>query len=91
MQYLSSGGGNQAPSSNFSQQDYGIGWVNHVSVEAIVDGSDIIIGMFLINYVPTSILFDSGASHTFISAHYVSSHGLALIIMCKPMVVITPK
>jgi hypothetical protein len=47
--------------------------------------------MFLIKFVPTSILFDSGASHSFISAHYVNSHNLPYIIMCKPIVVITPK
>jgi hypothetical protein len=47
--------------------------------------------MFLINSVPGAILFDSGAMHSFISAHYVNTNVLPLHTMQKPMVVITPK
>jgi hypothetical protein len=47
--------------------------------------------MFLINSIPACILFDSGASHSFISASYANTHELPYIIMCKPMAVITSK
>jgi hypothetical protein len=47
--------------------------------------------MFLINSILTSILFDSGALHSFISAWYANTHELPYIIMRKPTVVITPK
>jgi hypothetical protein len=46
---------------------------------------------FLINSIPACILFDPGASHSFISASYVNTHELSYIIMCKLMVVITSK
>jgi hypothetical protein len=38
-----------------------------------------------------SILFDSRASHSFISARYVNTHSLPFLTMCRLMVVITPK
>jgi predicted aspartyl protease len=47
--------------------------------------------MFFINSVPATILFDSGATHSFISAHYVNTNELPLQTMQKPMIVITPK
>jgi hypothetical protein len=37
------------------------------------------------------MLFDSGATHSFISAPYVNTHDLPLHNMQKPMVVISPK
>jgi hypothetical protein len=46
--------------------------------------------MFLINSIHASILFDSRASLSFISARYANTHDLPYIIMRKPMVVITP-
>ena len=32
-------------------------------------------GMFLVNNLPTVVLFDSGESHTFISKSYATAHG----------------
>jgi predicted aspartyl protease len=46
---------------------------------------------FYINSVPAAILFDSGATHLFISARYVNTKELPLQTMQKPMIVITPK
>jgi hypothetical protein len=80
----------QAPSSNRDPRGYNIARVNQISAEPATDDSNTVIGTFLINFMPASILFDSGASHSFISARYVNSHSLPLIIIHKPMVVITP-
>jgi hypothetical protein len=52
---------------------FSIARVNQISAEATVDGSDIAIGMFLINSIPASILFDSRALHSFISARYANT------------------
>jgi hypothetical protein len=41
--------------------------------------------------MPASIPFDSGASHSFISARYVNTNSLSCLTMHIPMVVITPK
>jgi hypothetical protein len=79
---------NQTPTNNYG---FNITRVNQISAEVTTDGSDIAIGTFLINSIPASILFDSRASHSFISAHYANTHELPYITMCKPMVFITPK
>jgi hypothetical protein len=46
--------------------------------------------MFYINSVPAAILFDSGATHSFISARYVNTNELPLQTMQNPLIVITP-
>ena len=46
--------------------------------------------MFYINAIPATIVFDSSATHSFMSARYANTNELPLENM-KPMVVITPK
>jgi hypothetical protein len=57
---------------------------------ATADSADIAIGTFYINSVLAAILFDSRATHSFISARYVNTNELPLQNMQKPMIVITP-
>jgi hypothetical protein len=45
-----------------------IGRVNQVSTDATAEGAYIALGMFYINAIPAAILFDSGATHSFMSA-----------------------
>jgi hypothetical protein len=47
--------------------------------------------MFYINSVLATILFDSGVTHSFISARYANTNELPLQTMQKPLIVITPK
>jgi predicted aspartyl protease len=47
--------------------------------------------MFNINSITAAILFDSGATHLFISARYANTNELPLQNMQKPLIVITPK
>jgi hypothetical protein len=47
--------------------------------------------MFYINSIPAAILFDSRATHSFISACYATTNELPLQTMQKPLIVITPK
>jgi hypothetical protein len=47
--------------------------------------------MFYINAIPATILFDSGATHSFMFARYANTNELPLKIMKTPMIVITPK
>jgi hypothetical protein len=54
-------------------------------------GSNIVNGTFFINSMLAAILFDSGASHSFISARYVHANSLPYLAMRRPMIVITPK
>jgi hypothetical protein len=47
--------------------------------------------MFYINSIHAAILFDSGATHSFIFARYANTNELPLQNMQKPLIVITPK
>jgi hypothetical protein len=46
--------------------------------------------MFLVNSQPASVLFDSGASHSFITTQYVAKHGLPMVMMKYPMLISSP-
>jgi hypothetical protein len=66
-------GNSSTPAQNKQQtptsgKGFSIARVNQVSAEATADGADITIGMFYINEIPAAILFDSSATHSFISA-----------------------
>jgi hypothetical protein len=87
--------GNSSASAQNKQQTPGKGFsiarVNQVSAKATTDGADIAIGMFYINAIPAALLFDSGATHSFMSARFATTNELPLQNMKTPMVVITPK
>jgi hypothetical protein len=64
--------------------------VNHVAVETNQEAQDVVFGMFLVNSAPASILFDSRASHSFISAQFVTKHGIPVHTMSNHMLVSSP-
>jgi hypothetical protein len=74
-----------------SSKGYSNAKFNQVSVDATPDGADIVLGMFYVNAIPATILFDSGATHSFTSARYANTNEIPLLNMRKPMIVITPK
>jgi predicted aspartyl protease len=47
--------------------------------------------VFYINVIPATILFDSGATHSFMYARYANTNECPLKNMKTPMIVITPK
>jgi hypothetical protein len=70
-----------------AKQNYARGRVNHVVVEEAQEGANVVIGIFLINDTSVVVLFDSGASHSFISAAYVGRHNLPLPLLRYQMIV----
>jgi hypothetical protein len=50
----------------------------------------VVIGMFFVNDLFTVVLFDSGASHSFISAAYVEKHNLPMALLRSQMIVSSP-
>jgi hypothetical protein len=63
------------------------GRINHVTVEEAQEAPDIVIGMFLVNDTSVVVLFDSGASHSFIFASYVEKHNLPLALLKCQMII----
>jgi hypothetical protein len=63
------------------QYNYIYGKVNHVITEEAQQAQDIVLGMFLTSSHPAIVLFDSEASHSFISSSFVVKHQLPITIM----------
>jgi hypothetical protein len=61
-----------------SGKGFSIVRVNQVSTDATPDGADIALGMFYIKAIPSTILFDSGATHSFMYARYANTNELPL-------------
>jgi hypothetical protein len=59
-------------------------------VEEAQEAPNVVIGLFSINDACAVVLFDSGASHYFISAAYVGRHNLPLAQLRCQMIVSSP-
>jgi hypothetical protein len=64
--------------------------VNHVAMEDAQAVLDIIIGMILVNDNNAIMLFDSGASHSFVAASFVQNYNLPLSMLKNQMIVSSP-
>ena len=87
-------GNSSAPAQNKQQtprKGFSIVRVNQVSADAAAEGDDIALGTFYINAIPATILLNSGATHSFMSACYANTNEIPLQNMRKLMIVITPK
>jgi hypothetical protein len=52
------------------------GRLNHMNVEEAQEATSVVLGMFLVNSVLARVLFDSGASHSFVTESFVDKSGL---------------
>jgi hypothetical protein len=53
------------------QQSYGRACVNHINAQEAQEAQGVVLGEFLVSSVLATILFDSRASHSFISSSFV--------------------
>ena len=58
-------------------------YVHYIAVEEIPTGEVVTTGMFLVNKHPAIVLFDSGASHSFMSQTFASKHDQKIIEVDK--------
>jgi hypothetical protein len=66
------------------------GRANYTTVEEIPTGEEVLAGTFLLNEQPVIILFDSGASHDFMSSTCAKKAKLSLVASGAPYVINTP-
>jgi hypothetical protein len=64
--------------------------VNHVVVKDAQAALDVIIGMILVNDNNAIMLFDSGASHSFVVANFMQKHNLPLSMLKNRMIISSP-
>jgi hypothetical protein len=73
-----------------TRQNYAHGRVNHVAMEEAQEAPDVVLSMFFVNATSAVVLFDSEASHSFISATYVEKHNLPIALLKSQMIVSSP-
>jgi hypothetical protein len=61
-----------------------------VVVEEVQEAPDVVIVISLINDTSAVVLFDYGASHSFISVAYIGKHNLPLGLLRCQMIVSSP-
>jgi predicted aspartyl protease len=66
------------------------GRVNYTTMKVVPEGGHILVGTFSLNGHPIIILFDSGATHEFISKAYTQKHRLAIKSLNTPYMIRTP-
>jgi hypothetical protein len=62
-----------------------------MTTEEAQQAQDVVLGMFLASSHPATVLFDSVASHSFISSPVVVKHHLPITIMKQTMFVSSPR
>jgi hypothetical protein len=65
------------------------GRVNYTTLEDVPEGKQVLAGMFSLNGYPIVILFDSGATHNFISKACTKSHRLTITHLSTPYMINT--
>ena len=65
--------------------------MNHVNVEEVEAQLDVAIGKFLVKSFTALVLFDTGASHSYISRGFVDKYNLPTQALRSPMLVTSPE
>jgi hypothetical protein len=66
------------------------GRINYTTMEDILEGEQVLVGTFSLNGYPVVVLFDSGATHDFISKACTQRCQLSIQHVDTPYLIITP-
>jgi hypothetical protein len=72
------------------KQSYGRVRVNHINAQEAQEAQGVVLSEFLVRSVLATILFDSGASHSFISSSFVEKHRIPTVLLKAPLLTRTP-
>jgi hypothetical protein len=61
--------------------------VNHVTVDSAAEAPNVVIGTFMVNTYPATVLFDTVATHSFITRSFVEHHGIHTSTLKRCMLV----
>jgi hypothetical protein len=75
----------QPGAGNRSQTRYNHGRLNHLEAEAVQETPGMIVGMFPVDSHIAEVLFNTGATHSFITASWVEAHNLPITTMSIPI------
>jgi hypothetical protein len=66
------------------------GCTNYTTLEEITTAEEVLVGTFILNERPIIIVFNSGASHNFMSSTCAEKAKLSLVATGAPYVISTP-
>jgi hypothetical protein len=75
----------QPGADNRSQPRYNHVRLNHLEAEAVQETPSMTVGMFPVNSHIAEVLFNTGATHSFITASWVEAHNLPITTMSTPI------
>ena len=58
-----------------------------MNVEEVQAAPDVMYDEFLVNSTSATVLFDSGASHLFVSAYFVLKNSLRTVLLPTPLLI----
>jgi predicted aspartyl protease len=70
---------------NRVQTRYNHGRLNHLEVEVVQEMSGMTVGTFSVESHLAEVLFDTGATHSFITTSWVEAHNLPITTMSTPI------
>jgi hypothetical protein len=59
--------------------------VNHLEADTVQETPGVALGTFSVEYHSANVLFDTGATHSFVTASWVESHNIPVAPMYPPM------
>src|SRR6185503_19267049 len=73
------------------QQSFGRARVNHNNTQEGQGAQGVVLGEYLVSSALVIELFDSGASHSFISSSFVEKHNIPTVLLKTPLLTRTPR
>jgi hypothetical protein len=73
-----------------TQPSFGKAKVNHVYAKEAEDAPGVVLSEFLVQSFLAIILFDSRASHSFISSHFIETHDIPTVALKRPLITKSP-
>ena len=61
-----------------------------MTAELAAEAPNVVIGTFMVNFHPATVLFDTGATHSFITKSYVEQHSFFTTPLKKYLLVSSP-
>ena len=64
--------------------------VNHVKIDKAEEAPDVVLGTLPVNSIPAKVLFDTGASHSFVSKSFATTNNLIVVPLSNQITVHSP-
>jgi hypothetical protein len=72
------------------QQSFGRARVNHINAQEAQGAQGVVLGEYLVSSALATVLFDSRASHSFISSNFVKKHNIPTVLLKTPLLTRMP-